>query len=89
MGTWVKETDEAFYLMQGNRWISRIQKRPSSGNPKEQVLNVEGMREWFLRSDAPLAMTVSIGTGSPEPEQVGGGSGTVPPPDEVVPPPDE
>jgi uncharacterized protein YcbK (DUF882 family) len=89
MGTWVKETDEAFYLMQGNRWISRIQKRPSASNPKEKVLNVEGMREWFLRSDAPLAMTVSVGAGGPEPEQVGGGAGTVPPPAEIVPPPVE
>jgi uncharacterized protein YcbK (DUF882 family) len=80
MGTWVKETDQAFYLMQGNQWISRIQKRPSSADPKEQVLNVEGMREWFLRSDAPLAMTVSIGTGAPEPEQVGSGSVAPPPP---------
>ncbi|HSM80744.1 MAG TPA: D-Ala-D-Ala carboxypeptidase family metallohydrolase [Nodosilinea sp.] len=88
MGTWVKETDEAFYLMQGNQWISRIQKRPSSANPKEQVLNVEGMREWFLRSDAPLAMTVSIGTGAPEPEQAGGGT-PPPPPEEETPPPTE
>ena len=71
MGTWVKETDEAIYLMQGNQWISRIQKRPSSGNPKEHVLNVEGMRQWFLRPDAPLAMTVSVGAGGPEPDRMG------------------
>jgi hypothetical protein len=85
MGTWVKETDEAFYLMQGNQWISRIQKRPSANNPKEQVLNVEGMRDWFLRSDSPLAMTVAIGTGAPEPEQAGG-SVVVPPPEGITPP---
>ncbi len=85
MGTWVKETDEAFYLMQGNQWISRIQKRPSSGNPKEHVVNVEGMRDWFLRSDSPLAMTVAIGTGGPEPEQAGGGASTVPPAEELAP----
>jgi uncharacterized protein YcbK (DUF882 family) len=88
MGTWVKETDEAFYLMQGNQWISRIQKRPSSGNPKERVLNVEGMRDWFLRSDSPLAMTVLIGTGAPEPEQAGGAGGGTQPPEEIIPPPD-
>ncbi|MFQ4139582.1 D-Ala-D-Ala carboxypeptidase family metallohydrolase [Nodosilinea sp. PGN35] len=87
MGTWVKETDEAFYLMQGNQWISRIQKRPSANNPREQVLNVEGMRDWFLRSDAPLAMTVSVGTGGPEPEQAGSSGGGTPPPVEVIPPP--
>lgn len=71
MGTWVKETDEAIYLMQGNQWISRIQKRPSSNNPKEQVLNIEGMRQWFLRADAPLAMTVAVGTDGPEPDRLG------------------
>ncbi|MEB3288695.1 MAG: D-Ala-D-Ala carboxypeptidase family metallohydrolase [Leptolyngbya sp.] len=71
MGTWVKETDEAIYLMQGNQWISRIQKKPSSTNPKEQVLNVEGMRQWFLRADAPMAMTVSVGAGGDEPDRLG------------------
>lgn len=72
MGTWVKETDEAFYLMQGNNWISRIEKKPSPTNPKERVLNVEGMRQWFSRADAPLAMTVSVGAGQPEPSRPGG-----------------
>jgi uncharacterized protein YcbK (DUF882 family) len=76
MGTWVKETDEAIYLMQGNQWISRIQKKPSTNNPKEQVLNIEGMRQWFTRADSPLAMTVSVGAGGSEPEQSGGGSGS-------------
>jgi hypothetical protein len=76
MGTWVKETDEAFYLMQGNNWISRIEKKPSPTNPKERVLNVEGMRQWFSRADAPLAMTVSVGAGQPEPSPAGGGGST-------------
>ncbi|MEO1068228.1 MAG: D-Ala-D-Ala carboxypeptidase family metallohydrolase [Cyanobacteria bacterium J06638_6] len=88
MGTWVKETDEAFYLMRGNQWISRIQKRPSASNPQERVLNIEGMREWFLRSDSPLAMTVSIDTGAPEPEQFGSETVVVSPPDNVVSPPE-
>ena len=78
MGTWVKETDEAIYLMQGNQWISRILKKPSTTNPKEQVLNVEGMRTWFTRSDFPGAMTVSVGVGGPEPDQVGTNSGDKP-----------
>ncbi|HIK45714.1 MAG TPA: DUF882 domain-containing protein [Leptolyngbyaceae cyanobacterium M65_K2018_010] len=82
MGTWVKETDEAIYLMQGNQWISKISKRPSTTNPKEQVLNVEGMRQWFTRSDSPLAMTVSVGAGGPEPEQAGSDGGAVVPPSE-------
>ena len=74
MGTWVKETDEAIYLMQGNQWISRIQKKPSSNNPREQVLNIEGMRQWFLRADAPLAMTVAVGAEGTEPERLGSAS---------------
>ena len=82
MGTWVKETDEAIYLMQGNQWISRIQKRPSSSNPKEQVLNVEGMRQWFLRADAPLAMTVAVGAGGPEPDRLGAPSSSTAEPEE-------
>jgi uncharacterized protein YcbK (DUF882 family) len=71
MGTWVKETDEAIYLMQGNQWLARIQKKASTTNPKEQVLNVEGMRDWFLRADAPMAMTVSVGAGGDKPERLG------------------
>jgi hypothetical protein len=73
MGTWVKETDDFIYLMQGNSWISRIQKKPSPSNPKEKAMNVEGMRQWFDRADFPRAMTVSVGTGQPEPTQAGGG----------------
>ena len=78
MGTWVKETDEAIYLMQGNQWISRILKKPSTTNPKEQVLNIEGMRTWFTRSDFPGAMTVSVGVSGQEPEQTGTDSGNQP-----------
>lgn len=70
MSTWIKETDEAIYLMEGGNWISRVTKTPSKSNPKEQVLNIEGLRDWFTRSDFPQAMTVSIGTGSPEPQPV-------------------
>lgn len=78
MGTWVKETDDAIYLMQGNSWISRIQKKPSPTNPKEKAFNIEQMRQWFTRSDAPQAMTVSVGTGQPEPTQAGGSLPLVP-----------
>lgn len=68
MGTWIKETDIAIYLMQGGYWISRITKYPSNSNPKEQVVNIGSIKTWFLRSDYPRAMTVSIGTGAPEPQ---------------------
>jgi GH24 family phage-related lysozyme (muramidase) len=68
MGTWIKETDIAIYLMQGGYWISRITKYPSNTNPKEQVVNIGSIKTWFLRDDYPRAMTVSIGTGAPEPQ---------------------
>ncbi|PSN18129.1 muraminidase [filamentous cyanobacterium CCP5] len=68
MGTWIKETDKAIYLMQGGYWISRLSKYPSKTNPNEQVLNISAIRSWFTREDYPRAMTVSIGTGAPEPE---------------------
>ncbi|MFH7244233.1 MAG: lysozyme [Spirulina sp.] len=68
MGTWIKETDIAMYLMQGGVWISRITKSPSASNPKEQVADITGMEAWFARADAPTAMTISLATGAPEPE---------------------
>jgi GH24 family phage-related lysozyme (muramidase) len=70
VATWIKETDIAIYLMQGGYWISRITKYPSQTNPKEQVVNIGSMRNWFQRDDYPRAMTVSIGTGAPEPQPV-------------------
>ncbi len=68
MGTWIKETDKAIYLMQGGYWISRITKYPSQSNPKEKVVNITGLRSWFTRPDYPRAMTVAIGTGAAEPD---------------------
>ena len=68
MGTWIKETSKAIYLMQGGYWISRITKYPSSNNPNEQVVNITGLRSWFTRSDFPRAMTVS--PKGPEPPQI-------------------
>ena len=67
MGTWIKETEIAFYLMEGGHYISKISKYPSKSNSAEQVVNVAGMRAWFARADAPRGMTVSIDTG-PEPQ---------------------
>ena len=68
MGTWIKETQKAIYLMQGGYWISRLTKYPSSTNPNEQVLNVTAIRSWFTRDDYPRAMTVS--PEGPEPPQI-------------------
>jgi uncharacterized protein YcbK (DUF882 family) len=67
MGTWVKETDKAIYLMAGNAYIAALPKRPSQTNPEEQVVDVTSLKSWFARSDKPRAMTVSVGTDAPEP----------------------
>ena len=85
MGTWIKETDAAIYLMQGGYWISRITKYPSSANPKEQVVNISSIKDWFTRPDYPTAMTVAIGTGAPEPEPISAAKPK--PPQPPVPPP--
>lgn len=68
MATWIKETDIAIYLMQGGYWISRISKYPSKSNPKEQVVNIGSIKDWFKRPDYPTGMTVALGTGAPEPQ---------------------
>lgn len=68
MGTWIKETDEAIYLMEGNYYIEAVSKRPSSTNPREEVANIEAMKSWFQRPDKPGRMTIAVGTNAPEPE---------------------
>jgi len=81
MGTWVKETDTAFYLMEGGHYISKISKYPSPRNKSERVVNIVGMKAWFSRADAPRGMTVSSGGPEPKPKPnaasvVSGGSGS-------------
>jgi GH24 family phage-related lysozyme (muramidase) len=66
MGTWIKETESAFYLMEGGYYVSKISKYPSEKNPAEQVVNIAGMKAWFSRDDAPGGMTIAA-KGAPEP----------------------
>ncbi|MEM1281634.1 MAG: lysozyme [Cyanobacteria bacterium P01_H01_bin.152] len=68
MGTWIKETAKAIYLMEGGYWISRLSKYPSANNPNEQVLNISAIHSWFTRSDYPRAMTVSPTGPEPTPK---------------------
>lgn len=68
MGTWIKETDTAFYLMEGGHYLSKISKYPSKNNPTERVVNIAGMKAWFARPDAPRGMTVSKGGNEPKPK---------------------
>ncbi|MEM9087206.1 MAG: lysozyme [Cyanobacteria bacterium P01_F01_bin.53] len=70
MGTWIKETDTAFYLMEGGHYLSKISKYPSKHNPAERVVNIAGMKAWFNRPDAPRGMTVSRGGNEPKPKVV-------------------
>ena len=67
MGTWIKETNKAIYLMQGGHYLSKISKYPSKTNPNERVLNITGMKAWFNRADAPRGMTVSPAGQDPPP----------------------
>lgn len=78
MGTWIKETDKAIYLMDNGYWISRITKYPSTTNPAEKVVDATALEKWLMRSDAPTAMVFSLGTGYPEPEPI---------PEQPLPPP--
>ncbi|NEQ44818.1 MAG: DUF882 domain-containing protein [Leptolyngbya sp. SIOISBB] len=78
MGTWIKETDKAIYLMDDNYYIDAVFKQPSSTNPLEEVANIATMKSWFQRPDKPARMTISVGTGEPEPQ---------PQPDDPVVPP--
>ncbi len=80
MGTWIKETDTAFYLMEGGHYISKITKYPSPRNTTEKVVNVVGMKAWFSRADAPRGMTVSSGGPEPKPKSEPVGSGATPRP---------
>jgi hypothetical protein len=68
MGTWIKETDQAIYLMEDNAYIASVIKRPSQTNPQEQVVDIKTVKSWFGRDDKPRRMTVAVGTGAPEPE---------------------
>lgn len=70
MGTWIKETDTAIYLMDDGHYIDSIPKKLSSTNPKEQVANIEVLQTWFQKTDKPRRMTVSVGTGVPEPAPI-------------------
>ncbi len=66
MATWIKETDEAIYLMEGGFYLEKIPKIPRPNG--EYQLSVVPMRAWFARPDAPGGMVISTGLGQPEPQ---------------------
>lgn len=73
--TWIKETDSAFYLMDGGYYLEKIVKVPRPNGEKE--LTLIAMKDWFMREDAPGQMVVAVGVpGTEEPQQKPeGGSG--------------
>ncbi|MEM6426244.1 MAG: hypothetical protein AAF728_13955 [Cyanobacteria bacterium P01_D01_bin.128] len=66
MATWMKETDQAIYLMQGAYYIDKIEKRPYG--PEQTRLTLLDMKDWFTRPDPPGGMVVAWDTGDPEPQ---------------------
>jgi murein DD-endopeptidase MepM/ murein hydrolase activator NlpD len=72
MPTWIKETNQAIYLMEDDYYLDKIDKqsRPEgAGKPGEKVAYLDRMQTWFNRSDAeiPKAMVITVGTDTEEP----------------------
>lgn len=80
MGTWIKATDQAFYLMEGGYWISRLTPSPSPTNAQERIADTSAFESWLSRSDAPTAIVFSRGTGYPEPDPISEKPSPPPPP---------
>lgn len=66
MGTWVKETDSAIYLMEGNYYLDKIEKRPRSNG--EMEVSLAQMKQWLARPDAPGGMVIAVGIDAEEPQ---------------------
>ncbi|MEO0541635.1 MAG: hypothetical protein AAFZ80_12340 [Cyanobacteria bacterium P01_A01_bin.105] len=71
MGTWIKETDKAVYLMEGGNYRQKIDKTPRNGNVEgETFFPTQNLKDWLNSADAPGFMLTSVGTGQPEPEPI-------------------
>lgn len=73
MTTWIKETDHAFYLMEGNFYLEKIEKksRPEGiGEPGEKVITLATLQRWLTDSgfEKPGAMVIAVGIGASEPD---------------------
>ncbi len=69
MGTWIKETDKAVYLMEGGYYRQKIDKVPRNGTVEgETFFATQNLKDWLNSSDAPGFMLVSVGTGTAEPQ---------------------
>ena len=69
MGTWIKETDKAIYLMDGGQYLQKIDKTPRSGTVEgETFFKTELLKKWLNSNEPPGFFLVSVGTGILEPE---------------------
>ena len=73
MTTWIKETDHAFYLMEGNFYLEKIVKesRPEGiGEPGEKFITLAMFQRWLTDSgfEKPGAMVIAVGIGASEPD---------------------
>ncbi|MGD1856769.1 MAG: hypothetical protein ACFB2W_21245 [Leptolyngbyaceae cyanobacterium] len=69
MGTWIKETDKAVYLMEGGYYRQKIDKSPRQGEiAGETFFRTQRLKEWLNSDDAPGFFLVSVRTESDEPE---------------------
>ena len=68
MGTWIKETDKAIYLMEGGYYLHKIDKSPRQGDIEgETFFRTTLIKDWLNSDDAPGFFLVSVGTGTDEP----------------------
>ncbi|ESA32711.1 muramidase (flagellum-specific) [Leptolyngbya sp. Heron Island J] len=69
MGTWIKETDKAIYLMEGGHYRQKIDKSPHQGEVEgETFFRTEVLKEWLNSDEPPGFFLVSAGTDTDEPE---------------------
>ena len=69
MGTWIKETDKAIYLMEGGHYRQKIDKSPRQGEVEgETFFRTQVLKDWLNSDDAPGFFLVSVGTDTDEPE---------------------
>lgn len=77
MGTWIKETSSAIYLMEEGVYIEKILKTAKNAMGESKA-SIVAMREWFSRADVPGTMVIATEGSEPEPKPLphtGGGSG--------------
>ena len=84
MGTWIKETDKAIYLMEGGYYRQKIDKSPRQGDVDgETFFRTKLLKAWLNSDDAPGFFLASVGTGTDEPRPLPTPPTPLPP---VIPP---